>query len=164
MKLKSIYIIGLLIIIMTGCGRRYKYWDISKFNIDNNALEDDEEIKLVYTSRGPDNNRNLEYYFHLIAISLKTGDTINILTTADNGLTMGDIDKVFIFFNKDHLVSKLTQMDIDTRNKIKHLDDIKKIEIKKIEKIARDPNYDYLADNNFPTIIGSIGTMTKINE
>ncbi len=164
MKLKSIYTISLLTIILTSCESQYKYWDISKFNINNNALENNEEIKLLYTSRGPDNNKNLEYYIHLIAISQKTGDTVNILTTADNGIKMSDKNKVFNFFNQDNLASKLIQMDLKNINDIKHVDDIHKMENKEIHKVARDPNFDNIADNNFPTIIGSIGTMTKIAE
>lgn len=164
MNLKPIYITVLLTIILTSCGSKYEYWDISKFNIDNSSLEDNEEIKLLYTSRGPDNNKNLEYYIQLIAISQKTGDTVNILTTADNGITMSDKNKVFNFFNQDNVVSKLSQMDFESIKNIKHVDEIDKMKTSKINKVARDPNFDNLADNDFPTIIGSIGTMTKNKE
>lgn len=164
MKLKTIYIIGLLTILLSACGSTYEYWDILKFNIDNNALEDSEEIKLLYTSRGSDSNRNLEYYIHLIVVSQKTGDTVNVLTTADNGITMSDKDKVFNFFDQDNLGTKLLQMDLNKIKDFKDIEDINKMEFKKIKNVARDPNYDYIADNNYPSIIGSIGTMTNINE
>lgn len=164
MKKKTIYIIGLLTFLMTSCGGKYKYWEISKFRMDNNALEDNEEIKLLYTSQGPGNNKNLEYYIHLIAVSQKTGDTVNILTTADNGITIEDKDKIFNFFNMKNVVSKLAQMDLDNIADIKNTGDINKIELKKIEKVARDPEFDDIADNDYPTIIGSIGTMTQNKE
>jgi hypothetical protein len=162
MKKMTIYFIGLLTFLMTSCGNRYEFWKISKFNIDNNALEDNEAIKLLYTSRGPDNNKELKYYIHLIAVSQKTGDTVNILTTADNGLTIED--KIFNFFNQDNVASKLIQMDLDNLKDIKQIDDINKVEMKKIDKVARDPKFDDIADNNYPTIIGSIGTFTPNKE
>lgn len=164
MNIKSIYILGLLTFLLTSCGNRYEFWDISKFNIDNDALEDNEEIKFLYTSRGPDNNKELKYYIHLIAVSQRTGDTVNILTTADNGITMDDKDKIFNFFNQDNVASKLIQMDLDNLKDIKHIDDINKTEMKKIYKVARDPKFDDIADNNYPTIIGSIGTFTPNKE
>jgi len=146
------------------CGSKYDYWEISKFKIDNTALEDNEEIKLLYTSRGPDNNKELKYYIHLIAVSQKSGDTVNILTTANNGITMDDRDKIFNFFNQINDDIKLIQMDLDNLEDTIHINDINKAEMKKIDKVARDSKFDYIADNTYPTIIGAIGIMTRSNE
>jgi hypothetical protein len=164
MKKNAIIFLVIMTFLMTSCGSKYEYWEISKFNIDNNALEDNEEIKLLYTSRGPDNNEDLEYYIHIIAISQKTGDTVNILTTADNGITIDDKDKIFNFLNKDNILTKLIQTDLDKLKDVKHIDDLKLPEMKKIEKVVRDPKFDHLAENNYPTIIGSIGTTTNNKE
>jgi hypothetical protein len=160
MTYKTIYLSGLLMLLLTSCGTQYEYWDISKFRIDNNALADNEEIKLIYTSRGPDFNRDLKYYIHLIAVSQKTGDTVNILTTAYNELKPADKGKTFNFFNQDNIAAKMIQMDPEGLKGIKHVDDINKIEMKKIDKVARVPEFDYIADNNYPTIIGVIGTVS----
>lgn len=148
-------------IMLFSCENGYKYWDISKFRIDNVALEDNEEIKLFYSSRGPDSNEDLEYYIHLIVISQKTGDTVNVLTTADNGFTKEDKDKVFNYFNQDSFATKVSQIGVDNLENIKDIEDINNIPAKDIKKVARDPKFDYLADNNYPTVIGSIGTMAK---
>ncbi|HEX7846127.1 MAG TPA: hypothetical protein VF476_10040 [Chitinophagaceae bacterium] len=165
MKLKSIYIIGLIGLFLASCGSgsTYEFWNISKFNMDKNALEDNEEIKLLYTSRGPDSNKDLEYYIHLIAVSQKTGDTVNILTTVDNGITEKDGNKIFNFFNQDNLASKLMQMDLEKLKDIKHIDEVNNRPSKEIDKVARDPKFDDIADNNYPTIIGSIGNATQSN-
>jgi hypothetical protein len=80
---RKIILIQLLLLLL-GCSRNYEYWDISEFKIAPNALEDGEKIKVIYTSQGPDNNDDLEYYYHLIVISKNSGDTINILTTVNN--------------------------------------------------------------------------------
>lgn len=164
MTKQNAYIFGLLTLFIISCGSNYKFWEVSKFKIDNTALEDDEEIKLLYTSQGPDYNKELKYYIQLIVVSQKTGNTVNILTTADNGITMEDKDKIFNFFNQDNIISKLIQMDSDNIKDFKNVDDINKAEMKKIDKVARDPKFDYIADNNYPTIIGAIGTTTSKKE
>lgn len=159
MKTAPLYFLAALLFLLTSCGSTYKYWDISKFKMDKNALADGEEIKLLYASGGPGNN-DLDHYLHLIAISQKTGDTVNILTTADNGLTAEDKDKIFNYFNEENDVTKISQMDLDKLQDIKNADDIDKIELKKIDKVVRDPKFDYLANNHYPTVIGMIGTST----
>lgn len=142
----------------------YEFWNISKFNIDNNALIDSEEIKLLYSSRGPDYNKDLEYYFHLIAVSQKTGDTVNILTTVNNGFKTDEAENVYNFFNQDNIITKMMQMNSDSSKKMNHIDDYNNFKYKKISKVARDPNFDYIADNQYPTIIGCIGTVSKKTE
>jgi hypothetical protein len=150
--------------IFTNNQNTYEFWNISKFNIDNNALVDSEEIKLLYSSRGPDYNKDLEYYFHLIAVSQKTGDTVNILTTVNNGFKTDEAENVYNFFNQDNIITKMSQMNSDSSNKMNHVDDYNNFKYKKISKVARDPNFDYIADNQYPTIIGCIGTVSKKTE
>ena len=129
--------------------------------MNNKALENKEEIKLIYSSQGPNNNNELNYYIHLIVVSQKT---VNVLTTINNGFTMDDKDKVYNFFSQYDVSYKLVQMDREKIKDIKHIDDINKIKIKKIDQVARDPNFDDIADNNYPTIIGTIGTYTSNNK
>jgi len=119
-----------------------------------NALEDNEEIKLLYTSSGPNDNKNLEYYVHLIVVSQKTGDTVNVLTTLDNGFAIEDKDKVFLYLSKDNPATKIIQTDI---TQVKDADEINRLQLKDIKKVLRDPKFDYIANNNFPTVIGAIG-------
>jgi len=159
MKTTTLYFLAGLLFLLTSCGNTYDYWDISKFKMDNTALADNEEIKLLYASGGPGNN-DMDHYLHLIVVSQKTGDTVNILTTADNGITAEDKDKVFHYFNQENDATKISQMDPEKLKDIKNVDDISKIALKKIDKVVRDPKFDYLADNHYPTVIGMIGTST----
>lgn len=154
MKIKPTYILILLAFIISSCGNHYDFWDISKFKMNKTALADNEEIKLLYSSRAPDYNKDMNYYIHLVAVSQTTGDTVNILTTAYNDFKQEDGDKVFNFFNEDNIASKVLQEKIgNTDGSNKHID-----------KVARDPQFDDIADNNYPTVIGVIGTLTKNNE
>lgn len=160
MKTTIIYSLTLLILLFTSCGK-YKYWEVSKFKMDSTALQDGEPVKLYYSSRGPDSNGEREYYIHLIVISQKTGDTVNVLTALNNELTMADKDSVFNFLTQDNIVSKMIQMDPDDLADIKNVDDVNKIELTEINKVARDPEFDAIADNTYPTVIGTLGKMTQ---
>lgn len=97
--MKILSVVAIYSLLLLSCNRGYKFWDISKFNIVDSALHDNEEIKLFYTSQGPGNNKDLEYYVHIIGISQKTGDTVNILTPVNNGFTIDDLDKVYNYFD-----------------------------------------------------------------
>jgi hypothetical protein len=136
------------------CTSKYEYWNISKFKMSPSALEDNEEVKILFSSQGPDSNKDLEYYIHLIVVSQKTGDTVNVLTTVNNGLDISDKDKVFNYIAQDNPITKLLQTDLD---KADDLADVNRGKLKDINKVARDPEFDYIADNIYPTVIGVIG-------
>lgn len=165
--MKIFTLIGIVSILAVGCGTesktKYEYWDISKFNMVENALENNEEIKLIYTSQGPE-KKEFDFYIHVIVVSQKTGDTVNILTAVDNGFTMDNKDDIFNFFDQNSAATKLIQLETENLEDIKHIDDLNSIPSKKINKVARDPKYDHIADNNYPTVIGSIGILSKKGE
>lgn len=142
------------IYLTTGCTNNYEYWDISKFKMNPTALDDNEEVKILYSSGGPDSNEYLEYYIHLIVVSQKTGDTVNVLTTMQNGFDISKEDKVFNYLNQDNPITKLMQTDLE---KIKDADKINRTKLKDIKKVARDSKFDYIANNNYPTVIGVLG-------
>jgi len=162
MKTPALFLLIFCTLLLISCNNGYEFWDISKFKMDENALEDYEKVKILYTSRGPDNNSDLDYYVHLIAVSQKSGDTINILSAFENYLTDGDKDSVFIFLSQNHVGNKIIQSDkiMD----ITKITDIEKIPLKKINKVARDPRFDYIANNNYPTVIGTVGMEVKNNK
>jgi hypothetical protein len=163
--MKSIsIIIGLGTLMLTSCANKHDFWNISEFKIDNNALEDNEEIKIIYSSGSFDYNKDLEYYIHLIAVSQKTRDTVNILTLANPLITIENKDEVFNFFNQDNALSKLIQIDIESIKDISNINEINNKPTKKIEKVVRDPKFDHIAINQYPTIIGSIGNVIQNKE
>ena len=68
-----------------------------------------------------------------------------------------DGDSTFIFVSKENIAFKLLQMDSEKINEIKDIEKIAEEPEKKITKVARDPEFDFIADNNYPTIIGMVG-------
>jgi len=164
--MKLIYSIALLGFLITSCSSnnsssnsksKVEFWDISKFNIDNNALTEYEEIKLLYSSRGLNYDQNNDYYIHIIAVSVASGDTVNILTPLKNGFKENDKDKIFNFMSKDNVATIAMMEQFQSLNKSKQSNS----GLNNISKVIRDPNFDYLADNDYPTIIGMIGVFTK---
>lgn len=146
-----------LILITIACVScsKYDFWDVSKFKIEENVLSNNEEVKIVYSSQSPDKNTDLDYYIHLIVVSQKSKDTINVLTTYNNRFKQNDKYETFTFKNKNDIITKLLQSDLKNFEKL-DLNNINNNQIKKISKVARDPDFDYIADNSFPSIIGFI--------
>lgn len=55
----------------------------------------------------------------------------------------------------------MIQINSDDLENVKHVDDVNKIQVSKISKVARDPEFDAIADNSYPTIIGTLGIVTQ---
>lgn len=147
-----------LMLLLISCISKYKYWDISKFNMKPTALKDEEEIKLLYSSRGPDYNEDLSYFYHLVVVSQRTGDTVNLLTFANNLTGSDDGNKIFNYMSLDNPATASFLLIYEKEN---HLDTTGNFAIGKISKVARDPKFDNIADNKYPTLIGMYGTVTN---
>ena len=165
--MKSISLALLLLALVFSCNSpsssgegNYLFWDIEHFYMVEDALEDGEEVKLVYTSNGLGNNKDLTFYYHLIVVSQQSGDTVNVLTSANHGFKKGDEHEVFNFFGKDNMATKILQLNENQLEEGQTIDP-ESIEMKEITKVARDPEFDFAADNTFPTVIGAIGKQTK---
>ncbi|MDZ7845637.1 MAG: hypothetical protein U5L96_02025 [Owenweeksia sp.] len=140
--------------LFQSCSPDYQYWPLKHFSINKDALQNGEKVKLLYTSRGPDANQDLSYYYHLLVVSESTGDTVNVLTYADNGFEMGDAERSFLYFDRESLQARAL---LSSFNSITDFNKMKNSQPPVINKVARDPAYDQVADNNFPTVIGVIG-------
>ena len=150
MKIQHLLICLSVFFIACG-GASYEYWPLSKFNMDNTALNNNEEIKLLYSSRSKDYNQDKEYYIHLVVVSVSTGDTVNILTLSDNGFGKDAGSKTFNYIDGNSVAGKaMTEV----------LGDGESSDVK-LTKVIRDPNFDIIADNDYPTVIGMVGFFEK---
>lgn len=157
--MRKITLAALAALLLVACSH-YKFWDISEFHMDPKALADNEEIKLLYSGRGPDDNKDVSYFIHVIVVSQKTGDTVNILTTVDNGFSESAGDQVFNFISEDNDMARLIHARLESVKYSSDIENLHKIQVHSITKIARDPDFDDIARNNYPSIIGWIGTYT----
>ncbi|MBI1183509.1 hypothetical protein GC194_04525 [bacterium] len=171
------YLLIALVAVLTSCGKNYTYRKVSEFAIDENALDDSAEVKLIYCSRGPDIPekfdgqigtitsvsgasfdpfRVLDYYNHYVVMDAGSGDTVNILTPEAIELNEDDKDRIFIF-TKDVDETKKIFYDDGLLEKVKKGDKIDlDMEIPKLDRVARDPDFDNIAMNKHKTIIGFV--------
>jgi len=156
----------LILIVFSACtDKTYEYWDISEFNITKDALKDGEKLKLLYTSQGPGINEDKEHYYHYVAISKETGDSVNILTTQSiqlDKLKKNSNNIIFVSLagqaidfvqgiNNEHIKDEqLSEMlaNIDSTESEINLN---------IKKVVRDPDFDDFAKNDHPAIVGFLG-------
>ena len=159
MKKLSFYPFALLLLLLFGCSSDFEFTLISSFTFDSTALEDGEEIKVIYFSDGPDYNQDHTYYYHYIVVSQKTGKTINILSTDNIGVTPKNKDKVYNFFSVSSEYTKLIKLDDSARKHVKNINELENFEPKKLRNVVRNLNYPELNYQSYPTVIGIIGFM-----
>jgi len=161
MKKKLTGTLFFFILIMVSCGSND--WNTSKFNITSDVLKDGEKVKLLYISPFTKKNDAIENlmketlteynidinktttsyidekgYTQLVAVSQETNDTVNILTT--------------YWYDWENYIGETLEFY--------KIDDVFEIYVKHdIKKVRRDSKYDYIADNNYPTIIGGVRSI-----
>lgn len=145
----------ILAAFLASCQPKLEFRDFNDFKISD-FVETNDKVELLYASGSPDNNPNLDYFIHLVAIHKASGDTINILTTFNRGGGSGDAKNIFKFYkqNSDEgqkFYEKAHQKSIEKNNK---LDAAKALS--NINKVVRDKRFDQIAKNNFPTVVGFI--------
>lgn len=162
--MKKLYTLTAVLLLLMSCGNEESYWPTSKFRIVKDALVNDEEVKIIYASAAHGINHESNFYIQMIAVSERTSDTVNILTNIYNGFSDGDVDQVFVFQDKDQYVYKIGEMDLEDLQNLKNTDKIQNANPKARNKVYRDPRFDYIADNNFPTVVGIIGLKNEKGE
>lgn len=153
--MKNILIIT-LVLVLTSCGTKYK--SVSDYHIQPNALKDGERIKLLFTIYGNTDNREDKYYNQVVAVSVESGDTCNILVPVNHGFTEEDGNKVFNYFSPEGQSAELAMLDFDNLKDINDINSVKH-EFPKYQKVIYDPQFDKWQKNNFPTVMGFIGTQ-----
>lgn len=142
-------------LFLTSCQPKLEFRDISDFETSD-FVETNDKVELLYASGSPDNNPNLDYFIHLVAIHVESGDTINILTTFNRGGGSGDAKNIFKFYKKDSeegqkFYEKAHQKSIEKNNK-QNADKA----LSNINKVVKDKRFDHVAVNEFATVIGFI--------
>ena len=156
-KMKILFLLSILCLTLASCeGEKATYRATQAFNLNNLALKDGETVKLLYMGSKL-NKLESNCYLQLIVISQESGDTVNILTNQNLHITKSDGDKVFNFFDENNLINRVEQLKEETT--AQDLDKLKPA--KRHDKVAIDPKFHNFSYNNWPTVIGSIGTFTK---
>ena len=150
----------LILIILSSCGQKFEFWELSKFNLSNNALADNEEVRIIYYYAGPfDTQVDEGFYRHAIVVSLMSKDTFNVLTFPTPSLyKLSKENNRFVYNDHpviDKAIPKIDDFPKEVKEKLLN-DSIHEVSWAKYKRVARDPHFDYLADNNYKTVIGTL--------
>lgn len=152
--MKRIIISLFLAALVTSCSE-YSFRSVDEFVFDENALHDEEYVKIIYSSGAPDDGINIDYYVHMIGVSQETNDTVNIFTPSTY---MVDAGKLFYYFISENTDSgklfKNLQKVIDGAQLSDLSDD-------KLEKVVSNKNGQDWEINNYPTSCGTLATDIK---
>lgn len=157
MTFKFKFFLCFFLLLLNSCSDDFEFTDISSFKFDRSALEDGEEIKVVYFSDGPDYNQDRTYYYHYIVVSQKTGKTVNILSTDNIGVSPSNSDKIYNFLSDGSNYTKLSKLDKKALKDVKNIHELENLEPKKFKDVVRNLNYPDLNYQSYPTVIGIIG-------
>jgi hypothetical protein len=142
----------LVALALFSCEPDLEFRNLEDFNVDDSLLQNGDEVELIYATGTPgNNNKDLDFFIHAIAVKKETGDTINILTSFFRGDGKGSSKNLFKFYFAD------------SEEGLKIFDKVHAAEGKfspedvlKINKVVRDKRFDFVTKNNHPAIIGFI--------
>lgn len=137
---------------ITACIPEVAYRDISEFQFNPSALDNTEEIELLYASATPTNEEHLTYFVHAVGISTTSGDTVNVLTTFNRGAGGGSSKNVFKYFTLDSEEGKNYFEKMYNDPEAERQYDFSAIA--DITRVTYDKRFDYVAKNTYPTVIG----------
>ena len=88
---------------------------LSSYKLDENLLQEDDSLKLLYASWDTNDERiGNEHYIQIVALKLATGDTVNILTGFETKFTQEDGDRIFVYQKYDRDFKQIiAQQDAD---------------------------------------------------
>lgn len=149
----------ILTIVFYGCDFGHDYWQLSRFNMVPNALEDKEEIGVIYSSGCPDLAVNMDSFVHLIVVSKKSGDTVNVLTMECDVVNFSDTLPTYNFFNIENQLKLIRSIE-GSGGTYPFMNIKDTTRWRNFQTVVRDPKYDFIAENKFPTLIGTIGRIS----
>ncbi|TCZ66929.1 hypothetical protein [Flaviaesturariibacter aridisoli] len=144
---------------LCSCSSGEQFRDLSEFNMNPKALKDGEPIKLIYADQGEGNNATGHFFSHLVVVSQESGDTVNILTGINNGFKEDDGDQVYHFISPANSAYKYAFLG----DAIGAGTDIKDLPEPNLDytKVRYDPDHREIARNNYPTLVGLLGTQSN---
>lgn len=153
MKLNILFLPFIAAFLSNSCAPNIEYRDISEFTINNEVIETKQKVSLMYASATPPDEEILSYFVHAVGVVEVTGDTINILTPFNRGAGAGDSKNEFKFYPiySEEGISYFEETINKDREVKKNIE-----EINTITRVSYDKRFDYVAKNNFPTVIGFI--------
>lgn len=133
--------------------------DVSLFEIDNTALKDGENVRIIGASGNITNEDEMDFYNLIVVKSLETGKVVNVLMI--NYIFVDEYNRDVNFISFDTPMGKLSAMA--HKGDLKSGTNTKDIELPKFDKVLVD--LEYLTEDvyNNPTIIGGLGILDQMS-
>lgn len=149
-----------MFIALHSCGNRYDFWQLDKFNIVEGALEDNCAVNVLYYSNGPSDDQVEDgFYRHAIVVNPHTKDTFNVLTFPNPSLANIYAENNLLLYNDhpviENVIPNIEGLPEEMKSRLKEIDP-QKTTWPKYLQVIRDPKFDYIADNKYITVIGSL--------
>ncbi len=131
--------------------------DVSEFTIDNSVLEDGDSVQILGNSGNISRNDKITFYNLVVVKSLRTGDTINVLT---GNYFMADMnDPITRFYSNTSPIGKIIDNASELSSKEKyHIDDFQP---KTFKKVLYDTEYIQGDVKEYPAITGNLFDYTE---
>lgn len=152
MKLIKLLPVLLLSLIVFACIPDVEYRTLAEFDFDENAVSNLEKLELLYVSATPTDQEHLTYFVHAVALMNDSKDTVNVLTPFSRGAGGGSSKNEFKFLTLESEEGKeyFKKLYQDPEAPVQYEFE----RILKIDRVSYDKRFDYIAKNNFPTVIG----------
>lgn len=134
--------------IAYSCEPAYEFRSVDDFKINQSLVENLDEMELIYSTGTPKNN-NFNAFIHVMAVHKASGDTLNVLTTNNNGTGKGDNKNVFRFYFPE---SEEGQKYFEKYHEKDGA--LSASTLQSITKVVRDPRFDFMTKNNYPAVVG----------
>lgn len=145
------FILLLATFIASSCNNQFSYRDISEFSIDTSVLHNGDSVEIIYSSGGPMDETSNKHLFHVVAVSLKTNDTINLLSYNISPVKIGGRDLQFI--DPYSPINRLHNYP-----DVKNIKDLENIPVKFPQNIVRNNEHpEFYFAKKYPAIVGSLG-------
>lgn len=165
MKYKILTI--LLVSLSIACTQKPVYWKLSDFNLKDGALLKNEPVRLLYVHQGFSDDESGPVFTHIVVVSQITGDTVNVLSRQDGEFKNDAGNKEFMFLQEEVAAAYLAERHYDKIPQSKaniSLENLKNAYMNRPQIVARDPKFDNLAYNKYPTVFGGVGIITPKGE
>ncbi|RYZ49830.1 MAG: hypothetical protein EOP49_15345 [Sphingobacteriales bacterium] len=128
------------------------------FNLQPGALVTGDSVKLLYCSNAQKSSDTIRFLIQFVAIKLSTGDTVNILSTHNDGIARDDGGKTFYFTPMDKLsLDQIIGSDSAFLEVTRDGATLKNLRAgQKTIKVIQDPRDTRLSINRNATVFGEV--------
>lgn len=127
--------------------------DTSEFNIDSTLLKDGDYVDILGASGKLNKLQNLDFYNLVVVRSVKTGDTINVLSS---NFFFNSQSRRTQFVSAFTTNGKIIDLVLNNRENIEDFN-VNEVKVQLYDKVFYDYDYIQLDVRKYPAVVGTFG-------